>query len=130
MTDEELERLKNVNVDLSSVLKAATEVDPAKVVRAKHTGLRKAVAHLGYTVYGTTIRPFGPEEHGRLKDAIKAVDTTITRNGNFPLCGKVEHVVMRASMLLADLNAVPKRKATGADSLVSECEELARLLPE
>ena len=31
MTDEELERLKNVNVDFSRVLKAAQEVDPAKL---------------------------------------------------------------------------------------------------
>jgi hypothetical protein len=31
MTDEELERLKNTNVDFGKVLKAATKVDPSKV---------------------------------------------------------------------------------------------------
>ena len=31
MTDEELERLKNKNVDISRVLNAAQQVDPAKV---------------------------------------------------------------------------------------------------
>lgn len=31
MTDQELERLKNANIDFGKIVKAAAEVDPAKV---------------------------------------------------------------------------------------------------
>lgn len=43
MTDEELERLKNVEVDFSRVLKAAQEVDPAKVVKREADAKKPAV---------------------------------------------------------------------------------------
>jgi len=89
MSDDELERLKNVEVDFSRELNAATEVDPAKVDAPKLTGLRAAVSRLGWAAYRTITHGFGHKEHAELKAAIAGYTQPPAPPGHFAAMSRV-----------------------------------------